>query len=179
MSVRSNYKDFICEKCQKPYIPFKRDFTCPNCGNPTTDRIIYAPSVIKFLKCHKERFGQYVPDGWYTGSLIDHVNFLLFQVFDALEYTKPKKPEEYIKDWLAKAEWGDQQYLKNHVIEIALAVYEIYLVEPELRLPKKPKPSIKKIADLLISGFRSLIRLFLSSFDFVIGGIMRILGIKV
>ncbi len=133
MTFNISQPAFICENCSVAFVPFKKDFKCPNCGEPTEEYFDLIPELIGSMKAHKAEYGRFRPDSWYTGHLTEHIQSLIFQIFDGLEHDKPEDGEKFIIDCLEKSiDWGDQQYLKNHTKDIALAVYEIYKNEPAL-----------------------------------------------
>jgi len=109
-----------------PFVPFHKDFKCPNCAEPTNEFFDFIPEIIEAMEYHKKRYGRYMPGAWYVGSLADNIQSIIFRIFDVLEIDKPAKPEEFIITTLDKMNWSDQQYLKNHVKEIALEVLKNY-----------------------------------------------------
>ena len=133
MTIHIHYKDSKCPKCSVLFIPFKKDFKCPNCNEPINEFFDFVPELIDSMKIHKEKYGDYTRPAWYVGSLTEHIQSIIFKLFDALEQQISPNPSEFITDWLSKVKWKDQQYLQKHIEDIALAVYEIYKDDEEFK----------------------------------------------
>ena len=153
MTLHINLKDIKCEKCSAVFIPFRQDFKCPKCNEPTNEFFDFIPELIGSMKYHKERYGKFTPDAWYIGSLAEDVQSIIFKIFDVLEIDKPINPEEFIITTIDKINWRDQQYLKNHIKEIALEVLKIYLTQ---------KDSWQKRDDVIkVSGWKRRLKIFM------------------
>jgi hypothetical protein len=139
MTIHIHYKDNKCPKCSVLFIPFKKDFKCPNCNEPINEFFDFIPELIDSMKIHKEKYGDYMPPAWYVGSLTEHVQSIIFKLFDALERQISPNPSEFIADWLNKVKWGNQQYLQKHIEDIASAVYKIYKDDGEFKNIKHKK----------------------------------------
>ncbi|MCX6722032.1 MAG: hypothetical protein NTY04_02495 [Candidatus Staskawiczbacteria bacterium] len=127
MTAHSGCEEFKCTKCSASYIPFKKDFKCPKCGEPIAEFYDFIPETIDAMKCHWEMFGSYTPPMWFSGPFSDYVLTDIFNVFDAIEDSNPADPEEFIKDLFAKAEY-DEEYQRKHIEEMALLIYQDYKV---------------------------------------------------
>ncbi len=126
MSLRINSRDIKCSKCSLLYIPFRKNFCCPNCGEPAKEFFDFIPEIIYSMNYHKRRYGRFFPYGWYVGSLTNHIQETIFLLFDKIEEVKPADPKGFIISSLDNMDWSHQPYLKNHVKDIVLAVYNIY-----------------------------------------------------
>lgn len=133
MSLHIHYRDKKCSKCSILYIPFKKNFHCPNCNRSTEDFFDFIPEVINSMNYHKSMYGRFLPCVWYVGSLADHIQKIIFLLFDALEEKKPSNPKKFIISSLRNIKWGDQQYLEDHIKDITLAVYDIYKDDEKLQ----------------------------------------------
>jgi len=141
MTIHIHFKDIKCKKCSAVFIPFKKDFRCLNCGESTDEFFDFIPEMIDSMEHHKKRYGQFTPPGWYKGSLAEHVQSIIFMIFDSLEAEKPKNHQEFIQSHLHKAEWYDEEYLKKHIIDIALATS----IEIEKRIEDKQTEKLKNV----------------------------------
>lgn len=126
MSLHTCTEKFICSKCSVEFIPFKMDFECPNCGELINEFIDFVSDTIEAMKCHKEGYEQYMPPGWYVGCLAEHIQSIIFKVFDDLEDKESDNGEKFIKDFLNKGDWCGNDYLHKHVEEITLSVLKLY-----------------------------------------------------
>ena len=126
MTIHIDLKDIKCKKCSVSFIPFRKDFKCPNCHEPTNEFFDFVPELVYSLEYHKQKYGRFTPDAWSTASLADHIQKIIFWIFDNLEFNKPDNTEKFIGDFLERIDWEDQEYLKAHVKEIALASLEAY-----------------------------------------------------
>jgi len=120
------------------YIPFKKGFVCPKCGEPTGEFYDFIPELISSMKGNKRKEGSYTPSAWAYLDFSDYVQFPIFNLFDCLEAEMPENEIEYINNWFAKNQWGEECF-GNHVKEIALLVYEDYKTNRELYLSLKQK----------------------------------------
>ena len=100
MTTHIRAKKFTCPRCSVELIPFKRDFKCPNCGEPVGEFLDFVPRIFDAMDYHKENYGSFMPPAWYTGSLVDHVSQIIFKMFDIIEAKKPDNPELFIKEYL-------------------------------------------------------------------------------
>jgi hypothetical protein len=115
--------DHECEACGAIYVPYDDDVPCPKCGLVEEDRFDFIPEAVVSLRFNKFH-GSYRPPAWWVGSLGDHILNLLFGLLDTYEEEKPDSFREFVASRLAKIDWGDQEYLQNHVLGIALRVHE-------------------------------------------------------
>lgn len=112
-----------CGGCGAFYIPFDKDVPCPRCGLVEAERFDYIPQAAASMRYNLESGGRYTPGAWWVGSLGDHILHLLFGLFDAYEAQRGQAEfEPFVTDRLARMDWGDQEYLRDHVRDIALCV---------------------------------------------------------
>ena len=112
-----------CSGCEAFYIPYDTDVPCPRCGLVEAERFDYIPQAVASMEFNMRSYGRYTPGAWWVGSLGDHLLHLLFCVFDAYEAQRGQLPfEAYLDDDLNRMEWGDQQYLRDHLRGIALRI---------------------------------------------------------
>lgn len=149
MTLHIRCKNYKCPKCSAPYIPFKKDFTCPKCGESVNDFYDFIPELINSMKAHKRVYGiGYTPPAWSQTDFSDFVQIAIYNLFDCLEYEKPENEIDYINNWFDKVEWETDNF-KKHTKDIAMSVYEDYkadrnsyleiepIKEPRFRLWKK------------------------------------------
>jgi hypothetical protein len=111
-----------CASCEAYYIPYDR-VGCPRCGTVEEERFDYIPQAAESLRYNKEGGGSYTPGAWWVGSLGDHILHLLFGLFDGYDASGGKEPfADYLTEHLGRMSWGEQEYLCDHVRDIALRV---------------------------------------------------------
>lgn len=126
MTTHFHFKHANCQKCSAIFVPFKKNFKCPNCGEPVEEFFDFIPKLVQSMKNHKERYGYFTPPVWYVGSLVEHIQRIVFDIFDNVERKSPRRPREFITKILKNADWQDSPYLKRHVKDIVFAVYDVY-----------------------------------------------------
>ncbi|MCD4705079.1 hypothetical protein K8R66_03305 [bacterium] len=133
MSIHPERKDITCKKCEALFVIFKKDFNCPNCGRliPNNPKINmdFIPDTIGAMLYHKKRYGNYRPDGWYIGSMTEHLMGFAFDAFDLIENKNPKNPKKYLKNWVnkvVKIRNKKEKYLIKHVEDVILEMLKIY-----------------------------------------------------
>ena len=138
MTLHINKPDFKCSKCKTVFIPHKIGIKCPKCNNEVKEDISeylnFIKNLVGSMRVHKMQYGRYHPGAWYVGSMSDHIQSLIFQIFDSMEYDSEKnKEKEYLSKSIDEIKWkdekGDQEYLKDYVKEIAFEVLDIYKKE--------------------------------------------------
>jgi hypothetical protein len=118
--------DHQCPNCQAFYIPYDTDVPCPRCGLVEAERFDYIPQAAASAQFNMQMEGSYVPAAWWIGSLGDHILQMLFNLLEH-HRTNPAAGqtfEQMTRESLARANWGNQQYLHGHVYGIAMRVYE-------------------------------------------------------
>jgi hypothetical protein len=111
-----------CASCQAFYIPYD-GVPCPRCGVVVEERFDYIPEAAASMRFNKDSGGSYTPGAWWVGSLGDHILSLLFGLFDAYDaHEGDQSFEEFATEYLGRMQWGDQEYLRDHVRGIALRV---------------------------------------------------------
>ena len=116
--------DHQCPACGAYYIPYDDDVPCPNCGLVEDERFDFIPQAANSALFNIRHYGSYVPPAWYVGSLGDHILRLLFLIFDAYEQSGATDFPTFAQAAVDRMCWGNQQYLANHVRDIAIRVYE-------------------------------------------------------
>jgi hypothetical protein len=112
-----------CPNCKAYYIPYDDAVPCPRCGTVEEERFNYIPQAAASMNVNKTSGGSYTPGAWWVGSLGDHILMLLFGLFDAYEAQQsPTTFEQFIDQRLAQMEWGDQEYMRDHLRGIAIRV---------------------------------------------------------
>ena len=143
MTLHTDLKDVHCKKCNSVFMPFKKDFKCPNCGEATDKFYDFIPEIISAMHGHKNNYGSYFPPAWATMCFADYVESIVFKLFDCIEADDKIEPEAFIKKSLADSDWGDQKYMQKHLEEIALAVLDDYRANRksyERKIFSKSKP---------------------------------------
>lgn len=120
--------DHQCGKCGASYIPYDADVPCPRCGLIESDRFGFIDEAVKSIRYNKED-GRYRPAAWLVGSLGDQILNIMFDLFDAHEEKHSKNFANFAATWLARYDWGDDQYFNGHLLAIAIRLHEV-LKEP-------------------------------------------------
>lgn len=134
MSYHIHLKNFVCPKCSEVYIPYQKDLPCPNCGTMNTvsdERYFnFITDCIQSMKAHKKQFGRYRPNAWYIGTYTEQIQSLTFELFDALEASGPTDKQNYVTEYISGLD--ADPWLKHHLINIDLAIYDEYLKNPKM-----------------------------------------------
>ena len=163
MSMHFDKDNYRCSNCNAIFLPYKINFKCPNCGQsiPDSDTKEYIDSIediANSMEAHKLQYGQYFPGAWNVFNIMDHIQSIIFSIFDALESEKPENKEKFIKDSLENNFiWVKQIYLKDHIKEIAIGVLEFYEKGKFDEIPGKKVEDGKGIyiiEDLSETGYR-------------------------
>ena len=117
------FYDHQCPKCDAHYIPYDESVPCPQCGLIEEERIDYIGQVVDSMLFNKHE-GSYTPKAWWVGSLGDHILSILFLLFDSYEEESPGGFGKFASSRLGQMDWGDQQYLRDHVLGIALRLHD-------------------------------------------------------
>jgi len=155
MTYHIKCQEYKCPECSALYIPFKKDFVCPNCGESTDEFYDFVPELIRSIRGNKRKEGSYTPSAWAYLNFTDYVQYPIFNLFDCLEEERPENEIEYINNWFDKIQW-EQEYFKNYVREIAFLVYEDYKANRNSYLCIRPIKELKR------SLWRKLCRVFMS-----------------
>jgi len=150
MPIHLNYQGTICKKCGAEFIAYKKECLCPKCAHPTDEFFEFAAATIESMKDHKQLYGNYFPDAWFSGSTADLVQGMIFELFDNFEAQRPDDFGIFVLGQLDEAEWDEGgQHLAEQAKEIALEVYKIYLRDNDFRgdnLKEKPlDPKLKSL----------------------------------
>ena len=150
MPIHLNYQGTNCKKCGAEFIAHKANCSCPACGTAADDFCDFAAQTIASMKDHKQLYGKYFPEAWFSGSTADLVQGMIFEIFDNYEV---EKPEDFMAFFLTQLEtvgWEEgQEHLALQIEEIALEVFNIYRQDSDFKgdvLKEKPiDPKLKKI----------------------------------
>ena len=125
MTLHINY-NHQCPKCGAYYIPYKdgdKTIACPKCGHVGDEAFDFIPKAVNSVKFNLREYGSYTPLAWATMSLGDHILRILFGILEGYsKEVKGKNFEKYAKEYLSKMVWGNQEYLRDHILGIALIV---------------------------------------------------------
>ena len=150
MPIHLNYQGTTCAKCGAEFISHKANCPCPACGTVAGDFCDFAAQTSASMKDHKQLYGKYFPDAWFSGSTADLVQGVIFEIFDNYEIEKPEDFTAFVITQLEAVAWEEgQEHLALQIEEIALEVFNIYRQDPDFRegaLKAKPiDPKLKKI----------------------------------
>lgn len=135
MTMHFHKPNYECSKCSAIFIPYKISIQCPSCGSNVSDEDVKEfldaiSQIAGSMKIHKSMYGTYHPGAWFSSNITDHIQGIVFQLFDALEKENPENEKEFLMSLLEKSfNWGEQQYLKNHIKEIVAEILVIYKAE--------------------------------------------------
>lgn len=150
MPIHLNYQGTVCQKCGAEFIARQKDCQCPACGEATADYCDFATGTIATMKDHKQLYGNYFPQSWFSGSIADTVQGIIFELFDNYEAENPEDFTAFVLTQLEDVVWEEgQEHLALQIEEIALEVFNIYRQDPDFKgdgLKKKPiNPKLKDI----------------------------------
>lgn len=150
MPIHLNYQGTVCQKCGAEFIARQKDCQCPACGEATADYCDFAAGTIATMKDHKQLYGNYFPQSWFSGSIADTVQGIIFELFDNYEAENPEDFTAFVLTQLEDAVWEeDQEHLALQIEEIALEVFNIYKNDTDFKgdtLRQKPlDPKLKEI----------------------------------
>lgn len=145
MSYHSiEFEQTECPNCSKHSIPFKKNFKCPYCGYAIDVYYDFVSEVVKAMLCHKEMYGSFFPDAWFSGPIAEQIEGEIFNFFDELEERKLERTQESIIKMLDVFKYESEKY-KQHFKEIVLAVNDQY--EIELKKKNKIESHLTKTTD--------------------------------
>ena len=165
MPIHLNYQGTVCQKCGAEFIAHGKNCSCPACGQTTDDFCDFAAETIATMKDHKQLYGNYFPQSWFSGSIADTVQGIIFELFDNYEAVRSassgrsrvqggtENPEDFtafVLTQLADAVWEEgQEHLAIQVEEIALEAFNIYRQDPDFKGDAlKAKPINPKLKDI-------------------------------
>ncbi len=123
---------YSCPQCEAHYIPYTAEVVCPRCGAASTETFDYIPQAAQSIAYNLERYGTYIPPAWWVGSLGDYILSVMFPVFERFRVqTATTDFSEFALMSFSAMNWGDQQYLRDHVIRIAGLVYDEMQRQPK------------------------------------------------
>jgi len=130
MTIHIRLKEINCQKCSACFIPFKLNLPCPNCGEKAREFSDFLSELIYSMKYHKMLYGYFTPPAWLGSSLIEEIQYAIYKIFDEIEAEKLTNPEKIISSSLFTTGFNGKEYLKKHIEDIALAIYEDYKIKP-------------------------------------------------
>ena len=150
MPIHLNYQGTVCQKCGAEFIAHQKDCQCPACGEATADYCDFAAGTIATMKDHKQLYGNYFHQSWFSGSIADTVQGIIFELFDNYEAENPEDFTAFVLTQLEDAVWEEgREHLAIQVEEIALEAFNIYRLDPDFKgdfLKEKPiNPKLKEI----------------------------------
>ena len=150
MPIHLNYQGTTCQKCGTEFVVCKSNCQCPNCGTTSSDSCDFVTVTVATMKDHKQLYGKYFPESWFSGSVADLVQGIIFELFDNLEIQKPKDAFAFIVNQLGEVKWDEgQEHLAGQTEQIALEIYEIYKNDEDFKgngLKEKPlNPKLKNL----------------------------------
>lgn len=110
-----------CSACGAHYLPYEAKLPCPQCSQPAEMFFDFIERAAVSMEFNLANYRSFTSPAWFSGSLGDHVLWILFHLFDARCGYEPFA--EFAADYLWKLEWGDQIYLRYHIYGIALRLY--------------------------------------------------------
>ena len=122
MSLHIMY-DHQCSKCEAYYIPYEKGIVCPNCSAEENEVFDVVSRLVESANYQMSTTGMYEPLAWWIGSLGDHIALLVFKSLDKFYNQEEKDFMEIAEIYFNSTDWGSQQYLKNHIRDIANKVY--------------------------------------------------------
>lgn len=120
--------NYQCSQCEAFYIPYDATIDCPNCGAKTPATDVFASFIER--AADSARFNlrsndSYIPGAWYIGSYGDHILSLLFRILEIHRTQEAAQSfAEVARQCVDDMQWGDQQYARDHIYQIALKVHE-------------------------------------------------------
>ncbi|MFA5359653.1 MAG: hypothetical protein WC349_01715 [Patescibacteria group bacterium] len=145
MSYHSiEFEQTECLNCSKHSIPFKKDFKCPYCGCVINVYYDFVSEVVTAMINHKDMYGRFFPDAWFSGPVAEQIEGDIFNFFDELEERRLERTKESINKILDELEYDSEEY-KKHFKEIVFAVNDQY--EIELNKKKSAESLAKQITD--------------------------------
>jgi len=150
MPIHLNYQGTTCKKCGAEFISHKKDCQCPACGVIADDFCDFCVATIASMKDHKQLYGKYFPDSWFSGSTADLAQGVIFEIFDNYEIEKPEDFTAFVLTQLESAEWEEgREHLALQIEEIALEIFNIYRQDADFRGDNlKTKPINPKLKDI-------------------------------
>ena len=150
MPIHLNYQGTVCQKCGAEFIARQKDCQCPACGEATADYCDFATGTIATMKDHKQLYGNYFPQSWFSGSIADTVQGIIFELFDNYEAENPEDFTAFVLTQLEDAVWEEgQEHLAIQVEGIALEVLNIYRQDQDFKGDAlKAKPINPKLKDI-------------------------------
>lgn len=111
-----------CPVCEAPYVPFD-EVPCPRCGRREADRFDLVGHVVQAAEANLADHGAYRPTSFLVASLGDHLLLVTLRVLDrhrrqgGMDSFRP-----FAEEMLDEMDWGDQEYLRDHALELCLRV---------------------------------------------------------
>lgn len=127
------------------FIPFEKSVVCPRCKAPatTTEYFDVIDEITRSMRVHKLSYGRFTPGTWFSNSFVENMQMMCFGLYDSLEQIKPDDECAWLTNAISLN--ADNEYMRKHLTEIALAVYDKYLIQNGF----KPTWTQKKLARFL------------------------------
>lgn len=118
--------DHQCAHCEAYYIPYDAAVVCPQCGaNEETVYPGFINHAVESANFNLQHGGSYIPEAWFVGSFGDHILKLTFSILEAARFSDSDEPFETLaRTWIDKIDFQDQEYLREHLLDIVKAVHQ-------------------------------------------------------
>ncbi|MBT4597510.1 hypothetical protein HOC76_00600 [bacterium] len=152
--------DYECPNCEAIFLPYKIGTKCPNCNVSISDTdceeyLDSIKGIAESMKVHKLGHGTYFPGAWSILSMMDHIQSIIFRLFDTLEHEKAKNEEEFLIDLLEnKFEWDGREYLKDHIKSITKEIFIIYKSKEFLKSEYVEQKNTDPVSETKIEKFK-------------------------
>ncbi len=128
MTLHATY-EHACPRCAAYYIPYALGVACPRCGLVEDEKTDFLDCAVASCRHNISAEGSYVPGSWQVPSFGDHVLWVVFHVLDAHREHPTATFEESAQLVLGSMEWGEQEYLMDHILHIAIAIHSALELE--------------------------------------------------
>lgn len=119
------FYDHSCSNCGANYIPYDKDVPCPKCGIVENEHYDFIPRAVASLKFNLKAYGLFSPLAWWISSFADSIMLVIFNIFENYREKENKDDfSKHTKEMLEEGDWKDKEYLKNHIYDIALRIYQ-------------------------------------------------------
>lgn len=113
-----------CAQCGAYYIPYGNDVPCPRCGIMEQERYNFIPQAVESAYYNLKSQHSYTPMAWYVGSLGDHILYLMFPILEQHRLSPTQSFNEVAWNMVQKMNFGEQEYLRDHLYSILILVYQ-------------------------------------------------------
>jgi len=110
------YYNHECQNCGAYYIPYDETVPCPRCSIVEQECFDFIPLAVASLQYNLGRGGSYIPA---------NVLRILFHIFETYRIASGGGPfADMTREALKRMDWGDQEYLRDHIAAIAERIHE-------------------------------------------------------